>query len=147
MNWNLANMLDGFHQWTLNGYEGNVDFRYNREAQSMRLNADDKRLFFLEKKGMLQSKILLKTEYSVIVGESYFGRSRRTGLLTFDGKKYSFGFGPEGLSISDSHKENIFNFDITGSTHADLYEFAAILFASVIIMHKSIVKSRVAVGN
>jgi hypothetical protein len=147
MNWNLTNILDDFHQWTLTGYNANVDFRYHSEAQSMRLNTDDKRLFFLEKKGILQSKILLKTEYSVVVGESYFGRNRRTGLLTFGAARYSFAFSSEGLSISDSHKENIFNFDITTSTRPDLFEFSALLFASVIIMHKFIAQARIPVEN
>jgi hypothetical protein len=140
MNWNLTNNVDDFHQWTLTGHEENVDFRYHKQARSIRLNTDEKRLFFLERKGILQSKILLKTEYSVVIGESYFGKNRLSGLLTYEGRRHTFKFGPEGLSIFDSNKENVFNFEINHGSHPHLFEFSALLFASVIVTQKYLSK-------
>jgi hypothetical protein len=101
-------------------------------------------LFFLERKGILQSKMLLKTEYSVIVGESYFGMDRVSGLLNFQGSKYTFKLDSDGLKILDSHKENVFSFNIHNTEALDLFEFCALLFASAIVTHKYLVKHQLA---
>ena len=94
----------------------------------MRLTAADKRLFFLERTGMFQTRILLKTEYSVVVGEAYFIKSWSQGILVLDGTKFKFSVKNKQLSIFDRQKQLVAESKIEDFDKADVYEFSALLF-------------------
>jgi hypothetical protein len=136
MRWDLMKTLNDSHHWALHAAEVSAGLRYNSEAHSIRLATDDKRLFFLEKTGMIQSKIILRTEYSVIIGESFFGKNRLSGILVLNENKYSFKLEKDHLKLFNRHKEMIFESQIDGIDHCELFEFAAMLFGSGLVASK-----------
>ena len=71
--------------------------------------AAEKRLFFIEKRGFLQSKTVIKNEYGIKLGELY-GESweANEGIIELDGKKYFYEFThtsePELIIYNDESK-------------------------------------------
>jgi len=54
----------------------------------------DKRLFFIEKRGFLQNKTVIKNEYGIKMGQlSSEQHDANTGIIEWDGKKYGYAFG------------------------------------------------------
>jgi hypothetical protein len=129
MRWVLSNTLNQSHYWILNGSDPKVELRYNSEAHSIRLNIPDKRLFFLERGGFLQNRILLKTEYNVVAGEHYCSRNWRTGILIQDKQKLSFSVDSDRLLLWTRQKELFVESTIEGLKGLDLFEFSGLLFA------------------
>jgi hypothetical protein len=127
MRWVLNNTFNQSHFWSLQEHDRKAELRYNKEAHSMRLNTPDRRLFFLERTGLRQQRILLKTEYSVVIGESHF-RDSNSGTLIIDGEKFSF-LTKEGLvSLFNNNRQLVAETTIESPEHLDLYEFSALLF-------------------
>ncbi len=58
--------------------------------------ASDKRLFFIEKRGLLQSKTVIKNEYGILMGE-LIGENweANEGMIVLDGKKYAYSLGTD----------------------------------------------------
>jgi len=136
MRWDLVKTLNFSHHWILNDDEASAGLRYNKESHSIRLTTNDKRLFFLEKTAGLQNKILLRTEYSVITGESHFGNSRHSGVLIVNENKYSFSVEKDHLKLFDRHHEMVIDTNVDGLGQLDLYEFSALLFGSGLVAGK-----------
>ena len=136
MKWNLTYSVNDFHQWALNEDEIKVGLRYNGEAHSLRVHSDDKRLFFLERTGVLQSRIILKTEYSVEIGEAYFEKNRHAGIMVLNEKKYSFKVVGNYLKLFNRQKELVFEIDIADIDNLELFEFSALLFGTGIVTNK-----------
>ena len=88
-----------------NGYSGNYYELWNNDKKLVSLLlssrtkiariecATDKRLFFIEKKGFLQNKTVIKNEYGIQMGE-LIGENweANEGLIELDGKKYAYSF-------------------------------------------------------
>jgi hypothetical protein len=56
-------------------------------------SASDKRLFFLEKRGFLQNKTIIRNEYGIKLGElSGEKNDGAEGMIEMDGKKYGYAF-------------------------------------------------------
>ena len=56
-------------------------------------SASDKRLFFVEKKGFLQNKTVIRNEYGIKLGElSGENNEAAEGMIEMDGKKYGYTF-------------------------------------------------------
>ena len=77
-----------------------AELKYNDQAKSFRLTSDDKRLFFIERVGFLQSKYLLKTEYSIVIGEVYPVKNWHSGLITIENKKFNYFLQHDTLTLS-----------------------------------------------
>ena len=137
MRWDLTNTLNESHHWTLNEDEAKAGLRYNKEAHSIRLTTNDRRLFFLEKTGVLQSKILHRTEYSVIIGESYFEKNRLSGIMIVNENKYSFTISGDRLKLFDRKKQLVSEINVDHIQQLELFEFAALLFGSGLVRGKS----------
>lgn len=137
MRWDLTSTLNDSNHWTLSEDERKAGLRYNKEARSLRLNTDDRRLFFLEKTGVVQSRILLRTEYSVIIGESYFGKNRLSGILNVNENKYSFNITGDRLKLLNRKKELVSEIHIPHIQKLELFEFTALLFACGLMASKS----------
>src|SRR4051794_36357349 len=106
MKWILHRILNQSHYWTLSEQQPKAELRYNGEARSMQLNAGDRRLFFLERSGnFLHSRMRLRTEYSVIVGESDLPRNRRSGQLVLNGRKLSYRVRDNWLRLFNRNKQ------------------------------------------
>ena len=137
MKWNLTYSVNDFHQWSLNEDQLKVGLRYNSEAHTLRVHSDDKRLFFLERTGgVLQSRILLRTDYSVEIGEAYFEKNRHSGQMVLNEKKYSFKVDGSYLKLYNREKKLVFEIDIADIDNLELFEFSALLFGTGIVTNK-----------
>ena len=58
--------------------------------------ASDKRLFFIEKRGFLQTTTVIKNEYGILLGE-LIGENweANEGLIALDGKRYAYSLGTD----------------------------------------------------
>ena len=55
MRWALKQSTNRLHYWNMEQVEFTAELKYNQQAQSFRLTAGDKRLFFIEKEMILLS--------------------------------------------------------------------------------------------
>lgn len=132
MRWEITKTLQGSHYWKLQESELEATLRYNNESHSIRLNTTDKRLFFLEKAGVLQPKMMLETEYSVMIGESYFNKNRSMGALVVNDLKFTFTITGEEVHFYDRQKQLLAELTIPGVNELELFEFTALTFASIL---------------
>lgn len=131
MKWVLHNTMNLSHFWSLQENDSRAELRYNKESHSLRLNASDRRLYFMDRTGLFQSKVIFKTEYSVLVGECFFIRNREAGILVLDGEKFNFNIHGDHLQVLNRDKKMILDSCIDEMEQLDLYEFSALLFATV----------------
>lgn len=127
MKWVLNSTCNQSHHWSLQEHDRKAELRYNSEAHSIRLNTGDRRLFFMERTGLLQQRILLRTEYSVVVGESHF-RNRQSGTLILDGEKFSFTTENGRVQLFNRSHQLVAETTIDAPELLDPYEFSALLF-------------------
>lgn len=118
------------HEWISDKNEVVAELKYNKQAHSFRLNTNEKRLFFLEKAGFLQSKLLLKTEYSVAVGEIYFVKNGAAGIIRLNNEKYAFYINAGRISFY-RRKNRVAEVRIGNFSNPDLFEFSALLFSLI----------------
>ena len=90
MRWVLKPTNNQLRQWKLELDELSAELKYNEQVNSFRLTAADKRLFFIERVGFLQSRYLVKTEYSIDAGELSPGKNRHSGLVSTENKKFHY---------------------------------------------------------
>ncbi len=105
-----------------NGYSGDqyelwkddkklVSLSISNHTKTTRIEcADDKRLFFIEKKGFLNSRTVIKNEYGILVGE-VLGETREAekGIIEMDGKRYEYSINEKTngeLVISEENSDN-----------------------------------------
>lgn len=138
MNWELTKTLNGSDYWTLVGHNEKAVLRFNELANSIRLISENQRLYFMERKGGLHSKILLKTEYSVIIGESFFGRNRLSGIVNLPHHKYSFEFKGDELTLKNRNKETAAGLNIPGVKYLGLFEFSALMFGTALLASRAV---------
>lgn len=131
MRWALTQSTNQLHNWKLEQSESAAEIKYNHHAQSFRQTAGDQRLFFIEKTGFLQHKFLIRTEYSVIVGEVFPLKNGHSGMIVFEEKKYKF-FLKENLLTMVSKKQNFsLEIAIANSNNLDPFEVYALLFGTL----------------
>ena len=137
MRWALTHSANQLHYWKLEQDELTAELKYNKQAQSFRITASDKRLFFIEKTGFLQNKFLLRTEYSVIAGEIFPVRNWHSGIAILDKRKYNY-FLKDALLVLASKKENFsLAIEIDSASILNQTEFCALLFGTLRIVAKS----------
>lgn len=135
MRWALTQTTKQFHCWKLEGLDFSAEVKYNKEVHSFRIMADDKRLFFIERTGLLQQKFLLKTEYSVVLGETH-SRSWESGAAIYKGRKFHYTL-KENLFIVVSRKQEVsFAIEIDNTLKHDPFEFCVLLFGTLKIVSK-----------
>jgi hypothetical protein len=140
MNWTLKGSSGPINHWILaNDSSLIAELKYNRESNSFRLDAEDKRLFFLEKTGVLQKKMLLKTEYNVIAGEAHFIRNEKAGIILLEDSRLSFSMKDAYVYLLKKHK-NIEHFFIDQMDKLKVFEFTSLLF-SLVRIHEHHAKS------
>jgi hypothetical protein len=131
MRWALTHSTNQFQYWKLEQDELSAELKYNNQAQSFRLTAGDKRLFFIEKTGFLQNKFLIRTEYSVVAGTILPTKNRHSGIIIFENKKYNY-FLKENLLALSSKKENpSMAIEIADAATMGKSEFYALLFGTL----------------
>lgn len=140
MRWDLAQSTDQFQYWKLDQEELTAELKFNKPAQSFRLTAGEKRLFFIEKVGFLQHKFLIRTEYSVITGEIYPVKNTHSGIAVLDNKKYHYSL-QDSLLMLSSKKENVsLAIEIENATGLNAPELCALVFGTLRVASKYFTK-------
>jgi hypothetical protein len=136
MRWALTEATNQFHSWRLELNDFTAELKYNKKANSFRINAGDKRLFFIEKTGLLQNKFLIRTEYSVITGEIYPVRNWQSGIVILENKKRNY-FVQDNLLIVSSKKDDFsIAIEINDVDKTEQEELFALLFGTVRAVEK-----------
>lgn len=128
MKWVLDHTLNQSHYWTLDQMKESFHLRYNKESHSIRLNEPDKRLFFIERTGLFQHRMVVTTEYNMVVGEIQFQRHRSSGTISINDSRYIFQADSEKVSIMDQDKNHLLTASVEQMKELDLFEYAALLF-------------------
>lgn len=111
------------------GPQGIATIKYNAQSNSVRLHSNDRRLFFLEEVGLLQSKIILETEYGVEIGENYLIKHQNKGILHLSEDKFSYKIDDTGINLFDKRKNPVAHFALDKATALDSYETSGLLFS------------------
>lgn len=137
MRWSLTEATTQLNCWKLELPHQTAEFKYNKKAHSFRIAAGDKRLFFIEKTGLLQHKFLVRTEYSVIIGEIYPVHGWQSGIVSIDSKKINYKSKDGFLIVSSKKDEFAVALEVNNITQIDLEEFCALLFGTLRVLAKS----------
>ncbi|MGZ8538709.1 MAG: hypothetical protein ACXWV9_10625 [Flavisolibacter sp.] len=141
MRWDVTKTANGSRHWKIMDEDPTAILKYNSEAHSLRLSSDDKRLFFLEKTGILHTRILLKTEYSVLAGAIHFVKDKSSGDIEVHDDKYLFHVTDNRLILLEKQKKKILaGIDIKELQQLESFELSALIFASALVARKK--KSR-----
>jgi len=135
MRWAITQTTKQYHSWKLEGIGFSAEIKYNKDVHSFRVIADDQRLFFIERTGLLQQKFLLKTEYSVAAGEVHPTRSWQSGVAIFKEKKFHYAL-KGNLLILASRKQDFSLAIEMDSINPDPFEFCALLFGTLKIVSR-----------
>ena len=105
-----------------------ADFRYNEHSNSFRLNASTKRLLFIEPSGLLQNKLLLKTEYGIEIGEWMRMRNYKSGIVHLNSNRFTYNIGLEGIEMNNGEANVFLQCQPADIAELTKQELAAILF-------------------
>ena len=128
MQWTLESKMNKSNFWILQHNEkSKAQLRYNREARSIRLQAGERRLYFLEQVWHANNKIELQTEYSIVIGEIQMNRERLSGNVIMDGQHYTFTTEKDQVHLQENTR-TIKTVIIEDTSGLDFFEFSALLF-------------------
>lgn len=113
----------------VNGSQEIATIKYTAQSQSVRLNSNERRVFFLEEVGVLQSKVLLKTEYGVQIGENYYSRHQHKGLLYLSKEKLSYTIEANAIKIFGKRQHLIASFELDKAISLEACDVSALLFS------------------
>lgn len=128
MKWVLSHQSYDHHRWLLRDAEEPAQFTYHLSHHSVRIKAKTARLFFLEETGFLHKKVLLRSEYGVVVGEAQAITAGRMAQLVLDGKKYFYCWKDGQLSLYNKNKTLLLNAAIECRHDTEKMELAAFVF-------------------
>jgi hypothetical protein len=137
MKWKLTSQVNQSNHWQFEGADHSVELRYSKHARSFRLNTGEKRLFFMERTGFFQSKLLITSEYHVMVAECYFIKNRFAGILQLNNAKYEFRADGTQLSILKKDKTLLGHTIIENLESLDIFEFGALLFSFTSLLQQN----------
>ena len=130
MNWFIYKTEGTVRHWVSLENGRRVSLRYNKSLKTFRLNLTEKRIFFLGKAGWLNPRIVLTTEYHVEAGSCLFFKNKRAGALHMGAESCIFRIDEERLSFFTREKRLIDSITIHQLDKLDIFELAALVFAS-----------------
>lgn len=131
MKWVLSHQAGGHHRWVLHTDDGPVQFTYNFQYRSVRTKAKTARLFFLEEAdGFFQKKVLLRSEYGVVLGEAQATHTTKDGILLFNNEKFFYRWNDGKLLLLNRHKTVVFQTQIELRQDAVRLERMAFVFCN-----------------
>jgi len=147
MRWILSNHVNESNYWQLEGAAHSMEIRYSKHAQSFRMNTGEKRLYFMERTGFFQSKLLITSEYHVMAAECYFFKSKFAGILLIHNEKYEFRADGYQLSVWRKDKILLGHTIIENLESLDIFEFGALLFSFTSIQQQQNYKNMLPTQN
>ena len=128
MSCNLLYKIEQSDFWRLQDEQYSIDLRYNKKAQSLRVNTEPKELFFLERTGLFKSRVLFKSEYDQLVGELQFTRNYRTGTIRVAESEWQFESDAQGITLIDLQTRMVKRISVSLLPQLETNEFAALVF-------------------
>jgi hypothetical protein len=112
----------------LKGGQEIATFKSNDQFQSLRLHSTERRLFFLSQEGLLQNKMVLKTEYGFEIGENHQVKHNK-GIIHLGETKANYTLQKDSIEISDRHKKPLMSFAFPDAETLNGHELSAVLFS------------------
>ena len=141
MRWILTHTTNELRYWKMDQGEQPAELKYNSKAQSFRLTAVDKRLFFIERTGFLQSKYLIRTEYSQLAGEMQPGKDIDAGIILVDGKKFRYSLNDSLLEFASKQKEFDLKIEADNINKIGAAELCALSFSTLRVIIQGITQA------
>lgn len=105
MKWVLSHQSSEHHRWQLRDAAEPALFTYHLQNRSVRIKAKTARLFFLEMAtAFFHKKILLRSEYGILVGEAQLAPAGKLAALTLDDRKYYYCWEDQDLLLYNRDK-------------------------------------------
>lgn len=131
MKWVLLHQSGEHHRWMLQTDDGPVHFTYNFQFRSIRIKSKTARLFFLEEAdGLFQKKVLLRSEYGVVMGEAQATHTAKGGTLLFNNEKFFYRWNEDRLLLLNRYKKAVFETQIGLRDDVDRLEQMAFVFCN-----------------
>ena len=147
MKWVLSHQSAEHHRWVLQTGNDAVTFTYNFSYRSIRIKSKTSRLFFLEEEdGFFQKKVLLRSEYGVIMGETQATHTSKGGVLLFNNEKFFYRWSEGKLLLLNRNKIVVFETGIELRPDAGKLEQMAFVFCNAwLLSAEAGIKNTVAV--
>jgi hypothetical protein len=136
MKWVLSHQSTDNHKWLLQDAPETAQFTYNLQNHSIRIKGKSSRLFFLEPSGFFQKKIVLRSEYGVVLAESPAAATKE-GTLLMNDLKYFFQWENSQLSLFDKNKNLVSSVAIEAADEMAREAQAVLLFCHAWLVYAS----------
>lgn len=131
MKWVLTHQSAGYHRWLLSEAEQPAQLTFNLQNNSLRIKAQKARLFFLElTEKFFGKKVLLRSEYGVVLGEAAWSGGRKRGTFWLNGGRYFYSWSHQRLSLFDKNKKPLFDATVECRKDTSRLEVFAFLFST-----------------
>lgn len=137
MKWVLEHSTEQLQTWKLLCHELPAELKYNCQTHVFRLHSAERRLFFLEKTGFVQTKLLLKTEYNIVIGELHFVKNWRSGVAAIEHHRYHYNFKDNSLHLQSFKNDEIYEVEIDSPSLLNQFNLAALIFSTCRLMEHS----------
>lgn len=127
----LIKKINDSDVWSIKGKNASAEVRYNSKTQSLRILAEEKHVYFLERTGLIRTRISVHSEYGQHEGEVLFSSVRQGGTIRILDHKFSFQYRQGALLLQDENNEPIASLSERVVKDADLCELSGLLFAAV----------------
>jgi hypothetical protein len=134
----LVKKINDSDVWSIKRKNLAAEVRYNSKTQSLRILAEEKSVFFLERVGLLRSRIVIKSEYGQNEGEVSFSSMRQGGTIQIHQRKYNFQYDKGSLQLLDDRQQPLVTLNEKVIKDIDLFELASLLFAALILSDNSV---------
>jgi hypothetical protein len=125
MKWVLSHASDDIRHWQLQQENRSRSLIINLQRRSLRLDGNSKRLFFLEVQGVLQKKVLLRTEYGITIGETAL-TDKLPGPLLLNGHKFFYRLENDQWMLLDNERGlvDVCEFPVSPPSRLEVYGLA-----------------------
>jgi hypothetical protein len=118
-----------FHRWSLQSIEPFAEIKYTLESKSVRIQFEEKRLFFLEMRGPLQQKLHVKSEYGVVLARIDLPKSAGMGIVTLDDTSFHYDIYNAAIKLFNLQNNLLTECTIEPYENIPNFELAALTFA------------------
>jgi len=139
MKWILSSSAPTVQHWTLLDRSPLMELTFNSSTQSVRLITGMRRVFMLEQTGMFRNRIILKTEYSIPVGQIHFVRNNQSGDLLIDNEKFYFQIKEGILYLRDRERKVLEHYEL--ELQNEELELSALIFGSALFYQNVFAKT------
>ncbi|MFL5740444.1 MAG: hypothetical protein ACJ75B_09525 [Flavisolibacter sp.] len=139
MKWILSSSGPTIQHWTLLHGSPLMELTFNSSTQSVRLITGVRRVFMLEQTGMFRNRIILKTEYSIPVGQIHFVRNNQAGDILIGDEKFYFEIKEGIVYLRDRNRKVLEHYQL--ELQNEELELSALIFGSALFFQSAYAKA------